>query len=261
MRAAAAVALLTIALSAQPRAPDPARHLAGVTGTFVMLDAAANRYVRLNPARAAQRFPPCSTFKIPNTLIALQSGVAAEANHFVKYDPALKLEGQGPNGAWGRDHTLRSAFANSVVWYYQEIARRVGDARMSAFLRQFDYGDRDMSGGLDRFWLGTLRISANEQVEFLRRLYEGRLGVSARTTSIAKGIMVADETPRWRLSGKTGACRAEGEDVSMWYVGYVEKKGNVYYFALQFGAREYGELFAQRVIKARAILTDLGVLD
>ena len=158
MRAAAAVALLTIALSAQPRAPDPARHLAGVTGTFVMLDAAANRYVRLNPARAAQRFPPCSTFKIPNTLIALQSGVAADANHFVKYDPALKLEGQGPTGAWGRDHTLRSAFANSVVWYYQEIARRVGDARMSAFLRQFDYGDRDMSGGLDRFWLGTLRI-------------------------------------------------------------------------------------------------------
>ncbi len=227
-----------------------------------MLDAARGQYVRLNPERASQRFPPCSTFKIPNTLIALETGAAADADHLVKYDPALKLEGQGPNGAWGRDHTLRSAFANSVVWYYQDIARRVGAARMGTFLRQFDYGDQNTSGGIDRFWLTTLRVSANEQVDFLRRFHEGRLDVSERTTTVAKSIMVAETNARWRLSGKTGACRGENDDdVSMWYVGYVEKPRNVYYFALQFGAPEYGDLFAQRIPKARAILADLGVLD
>ena len=73
--------------------------------------------------------------------------------------------------------------------------------------------------------------------------------------------MLADSTPRWRLSAKTGACRPAGEDATMWYVGYVERDSNVYYFALQLGAKEFGTLFEQRVSKAKAILADLGILD
>jgi beta-lactamase class D len=73
--------------------------------------------------------------------------------------------------------------------------------------------------------------------------------------------MLADSTPRWRLSAKTGACRPAGEDATMWYVGYVERDSNVFYFALQLGDQEFGKLFEQRVSKAKAILADLKVLD
>lgn len=232
------------------------RHFAGIDGTFVLLNGQTGEYTRYNAERAARRFPPCSTFKIPNSAIALESGVAPDPDFTLPYDPALKLD----NPDWGRDHSLRSAFKFSVVWYYQEMARRTGASRMARFVNRFGYGNQDTSGPVDKFWLGRpLRISADEQVQFLQQLYEGHLGLSARTTSLVKDIMLADQTPTARLSAKTGACRTEGEDVALWYVGYVERVGRVYYFALEMGDKDYQALFAQRVPKARAILAELGL--
>jgi beta-lactamase class D len=236
--------------------PDLSRHFVGINGTFVLLDGQTGKYIRYNPGRAGQRYPPCSTFKIPNTAIALESGVAPDPDYTLRYDPALKQQ-----GAWARDHSLRSAFATSAVWYYQEMARRVGANRMTELVRQFAYGNKDISGGIDRFWLGnSLRISADEQVRFLKRFYERRLGLSESTTRLTKEIMVAEEGAGWRLSAKTGACPASADEVAMWYVGYVEKGNEVFYFALQLGDREYGDLFSQRIPKAKAILTELGIL-
>lgn len=94
----------------------------------------------------------------------------------------------------------------------------------------------------------------------MQRLYEGRLGVADRTTNLTKAIALAEQTPRWRLSAKTGSCQPAGSEVSIWYVGYVEKTDGVWYFALQMGDVNYDRLFSQRVTKARAILADLGVL-
>jgi beta-lactamase class D len=248
-----------IALAEQP--PDIARHFAGIDGTFVLLNGRTGETTRFDAKRAATRFPPCSTFKIPNSAIALETGVAPDVDFVLPYDPKLGLEGN-----WARDHSLRSAFKYSVVWYYQEMARRAGAAAMARYVHQFGYGNADTSAGVDKFWLGnSLRISADEQVEFLRRLHDGKLGLSERTTRLVREVMVAEETPSWRLSAKTGACRAEAEDVALWYVGFVEKKnggepGSVYYFALEMGAHEYSPLWNQRVPKARAILTDLGIL-
>jgi beta-lactamase class D len=230
----------------------------GAEQTFVLLDSASGQFTRQNPERASLRFAPCSTFKIPNSAIALESGVAGGLDFMLKYDP---LRDHAARAVWARDYDLQSAFKASAVWYYQEMARRVGMKQMTKFLTQFQYGNQDASGGIDKFWLGnSLRISPNEQVDFLRRLYEGRLGLSVRTTNLVKEIMLVEQTADWRLSAKTGACRAEGEDVVLWYVGWVEKPGHVYYFALEIGDKEYDPLFEQRVPIARKILTELGVL-
>ena len=120
------------------------------------------------------------------------------------------------NRDWARDHTLRSAFRFSVLWYYQTLARRAGLPVETRLVQQFHYGNENTRGGLDKtgepFWVdGTLRISANEQVEFLRRFHEGRLGLFDRTTRLTKDIMVAEEGSGWRLSAKTGACHPTGE--------------------------------------------------
>jgi beta-lactamase class D len=98
-------------------------------------------------------------------------------------------------------------------------------------------------------------------VEFLRRFYQGRLRLSARTVRLTKEIMVAEEAPGWRLSAKTGACHPAGEETSNWYVGYVEKGGAVYYFALQMGGKDYGRAYSERIPISRAILTELGILN
>lgn len=243
---------------------DLTAHLGGLDGAFVLYDRGADRTVRHNPGRAAQRFSPCSTFKIPNTLIALDTGVATGAEFTIPWDPVkdppepwwdeLGLD-------WKRDHTLASAFRASVVWYYRELARRVGKERMDASLARFDYGNRDTSSGADSFWLsGSLAISADEQVEFLRRLYEGRLGVPAEATRIAKEIFVLERGDGWTLSAKTGSGDSPDGRALGWLVGWVERGDNVSFFALNLSGEDAKRVREARVPAAKAILRELGAL-
>jgi beta-lactamase class D len=260
MRRPTTTVLILVLCGGAVAAQDISRHFQGIDGTFVLLNGRTGEYLRHDPKRADQRFPPCSTFKIPNTAILLEIGAASDENHRLNYDPALKQANY-----WAKDQSLLSAFRTSALWYYQVLAEKVGLAVEARYVEQFDYGNRITSGGVDLaspFWIdGSLRISANEQVDFLKRLYEGRLGLSHRTTGLTKEILIAEQNDRWRLSAKTGACQPKGEDASLWYVGYVEKSANVYYFAMQMGEKEFGELFKQRISKPTQILTELGVLN
>ena len=249
-------------LAAMPAAgQDLSKHFQGIDGTFVLLDGQTGAYTRWNAARAEQRFAPCSTFKIPNTAILLEAGAAPDPEFVVKYDPALKASRQ----AWRQDHTLRTAYRDSVLWYYHAVSKNAGMAAEARLVKQFGYGNGDTSGGVDGarpFWIdGSLRISANEQVAFLKRLHDQRLGLSPRTDSLTKAIMIAEQTPAGTLRAKTGACQPAGDaQVTVWYVGYVEKPAGVWYFALELGDKDFGTVFDQRVTKSRAILADLGIL-
>jgi beta-lactamase class D len=262
MRSRRLLASAFVLAAAVPAAgQDLATHFQGIDGTFVLLDGRTGRSTRWNEARAATRFAPCSTFKIPNTAILLETGAAADAGTLVRYDPAWKAS----RDVWRQDHTLQSAYRESVLWYYHALARKAGLAAVTRLVTQFAYGNADTSGGLDGtrpFWVdGTLRISADEQVGFLQRLHENRLGLSDRTVRLTKEIMVAEQSPAGTLRAKTGACRPEGDpQVAVWYVGYVEKPVGVWYFALEMGDKDYGRVFDLRVTKAREILAALGVL-
>ena len=153
--------------------PDWQRHFDafGVRGTFVLLEPANDRYLVLNESRAKQGFIPASTFKIPNALIGLEVGAIADENEVFRWDGKPKIRSE-----WERDQTLDTGMKYSVVWMFQEVARRIGKERMKEWLVRLDYGNRDMRGGIDQFWLqGAIRISAFQQVDFLRKLSEGEL--------------------------------------------------------------------------------------
>src|SRR3977135_4644506 len=115
---------------------------------------------------------PASTFKIPNSLIALETGVVVDPDKDV-------FKGDGvtrPIEAGNKDHTMRSAIAASAVPVYQEIARRIGEERMQKYVDLLDYGNRDIGGGLHQFWLtGNMRIDPIQQVDFVDRLRRGGL--------------------------------------------------------------------------------------
>jgi beta-lactamase class D len=263
MRVACVLAVISLVLAPETPVAQVSfeRHFEGLNGTFVLLNGATGEYIRHNPQRARERFAPCSTFKIPHTAILLESGVAPDPSFTLKYDPTLR---QPSN--WAKDFNLAEAYKASALWYYQQMARRVGMLEERRFIERFRYGNADVSGGIDEagnpFWVdGSLRVSADEQVEFLRRLHDGQLGLSERTTRLTKEVMVAQETLSWRLSAKTGTCQPQGEDTSNWYVGYVEEAKTVHYFSLQIGVPDYGRAYSQRIPIARAILTELGVLD
>jgi beta-lactamase class D len=206
--------------------PELEKYFDGQPGTFVLVDLKRDHILRYNPDRAAQRFLPASTFKILNSLISLETGVIPHENTVIKWDGTSY-----DVPAWNQDHTMRTAIANSVVWYYQELARRVGKERMQTYVDAAGYGNHDISGNIDSFWLdGALRISADEQVEFLKRFYQNELPFAQRNLDIVKDILVLEKTPVSQLSGKTGT-QLRVKPTINWFVGYVEKGDEIYLFA------------------------------
>src|SRR5262249_44181620 len=148
----------------------------------------------------------------------------------------------------------------SVVWYYRELATRVGPARMKDSLEKLHYGNRDISGGVDRFWLNSsLRISPDEEVEFLKPLYLEKLPVSKRSIDIVKDIITLEQTDANKLSGKTGG-GAVGKGALGWFVGYLETKGNVYFFAINLEGANFLAIRDLRITLTKRILSGLGYL-
>jgi beta-lactamase class D len=237
--------------------PDWQKHFDafGVQGTFVLLEPASDRYLVLNESRAKQGFIPASTFKIPNALIGLEVGSIADENEVFHWDGKPKMRHE-----WERDQTLATGMKYSVVWMFQEIARRTGKERMQEWIDRLGYGNKDIRGGIDQFWLqGQIRITAFQQVEFLRKLSEGELPMTQRSQRLVREALVVEKTPVFTLYAKSGSTGMLRNPVN-WWVGWVERKGKPRaYFAMNFIPTTKTR-YEDRIAITRAILDDAGVL-
>jgi beta-lactamase class D len=196
-----------------------------VDGSFVLYDLKNDHYIFYNPAQYHKAYTPASTFKICNSLIGLETGVIRDENFLIKWDSVIRHI-----PSWNKDQDLKTAFHNSTVWYYQELARRVGKDKMKYWLDKTKYGNKDTSGSIDKFWLsGGLRISPAEQLIFLKKLCQNELPFSKRSIDIVKKIMIAKDTNGCIIRAKTGWGYQDNKDIG-WYVGYIESKGNTYFF-------------------------------
>jgi beta-lactamase class D len=258
-------------LTARCEGQDLSAYFKDTTGAFVLYDLKNDRYIRYNAERCRERFSPYSTFKIPNSLIGLETNVISDAEYVMRWDPKKYPEAEGwtapPYVHWKQNHTLRSALKYSVVWYYRDLAKSVGQERMKKYVDGFAYGNHDISGGLDgpqlfqAFWLNSsLRISADEQIEFLKRFYAGKLPVSKRTISIVKEILILEKSSNYTLSGKTGGGASPRGKSLGWFVGYLETGGNVYFFATNIEGENSASIRERRIDLTKNILTGLGYL-
>ncbi len=227
----------------------------GHEGCFVVYDLKNNSYLKYNPQRCTERFIPASTFKIFNSLVGLETGAIKDEFEVFRWDSVNRFYEK-----WNQDIDMINAFKYSAVWYYQELARRIGQERMQKFITENNYGNEDISGGIDMFWLnGGLRISADEQIEMLKKLYNNQLNFSQRTMDIVKRIMIYDQNKEYVMRAKTGwALRVE--DQIGWFVGYVEKGSNVYFFALNLQSKKPEEGFKSRVEITYNILKHLKII-
>ncbi len=205
---------------------------AAAESCFLIYDEQSGRTTREPSEACSTRLTPASTFKIPHALAALDAGVVSEARDIFVYDGAPL-----PFERWKRDHDLASAMRDSVVWYFQRIAERMGSERERRYLKAFEYGNQDASGPLTSFWLGdSLRISPDEQLLFLRRFFGGKLPVREDAARAVTEILAqpdgrivnaAGEHPfaaPWpegtMVYAKTGRGTDQGRTVS-WLVGRV----------------------------------------
>lgn len=237
--------------------PDWASHFraAGVEGTLVLAQEGSNSLHVYNAHRAHTRYLPASTFKILNSLIALETGVARGPQEVFPWDGKPHAF-----AAWNKDLTLREAFAASSVPVYQDLARKIGQERMARYVGQARYGNGDTGGQIDTFWLeGGLRISAVEQIQFLQRLYEGTLPFSKQAMETVKDIMAQDRGADWVLRSKTGWVTSTSTNAG-WWVGWLERGGQVWFFACNIDMDRPHEQLKVRKDIVLAVLGAQGLL-
>lgn len=180
-------------------------------------------------ARIDQRFLPASTYKIPNSLILLQSGVVSDPD-----TDLMVWDGVERGGGWDQDQSLRAGLRRSALWAYQAWARELGPERMQARLATLGYGN-GQSGGpdqIDTFWLlGPLEISAREQVDFLERLHARALPLDEAVQEQVVDMLVFRRGPDWVLRAKTGWAVRDDPNLG-WLVGWLEANEDVWVFAV-----------------------------
>ena len=194
------------------------RYFPNRDGCFILYDLKADKILfRFNEKRCALRFAPCSTFKVALALMAFDKGILKDETTTYKWD-GVQHEIQ----SWNRDTSAADWMRNSVVWYSQRITPQLGPEAIKDYLARFDYGNRDISGGLMTFWLGsTLNISADEQLRFWQRFWRGDLPVSRYATDTTKKLIHLETSPSgMELSGKTGSHTTDKEELG-WFVGHL----------------------------------------
>lgn len=177
-----------------------------------------NEYRVLNNSDIDTRVSPCSTFKIVNSLIALEESIVSENDSYKEWDGKRYYY-----DSWNQNQTMESAFKNSVVWYYQDIARQIGASSMKSYIEKINYGNMDISGGIDEFWLASsLSISPKEQVDLLRSIFLEDKFFSDKNIKYLEELMFIGEYDGIKLYGKTGS---SNEPSIGWLIGFYEHDG------------------------------------
>lgn len=222
------------------------KYFNGKTACIIIYDINQNKLIeKYNPKRCDQRITSASTFKVPLALMAFDQGIFNQNTSF-------KWDGKDKGlSIWNQDQTPKSWFDNSAVWVSQLITPKLGLEKIKGYLREFHYGNQDFSGdpglnnGLTNAWLSSsLKISANEQFEFLKALVNDQLPVSKAAMHNTKENMYIETTPNgWQLYGKTGTGRFQQQQIKMndktklqhgWFIGFITKANQKYIFVLNF---------------------------
>jgi beta-lactamase class D len=231
---------------------------ARVTGTLALFDSKDGVLACSDAERCANAVTPASTFKIPHSMIALETGVVEGPDTVLPWDKQPYS-----NEAWNQDLALRDAFRFSCLPCYRAIARQVGEAAEHEWLHKLAYGNESTGGGADKFWLdGGLLISPLQQVDFLRRFDGGKLPISERTADLVRDIMTLDVTESYVLRGKTGTSMPPDESrLVAWFVGWLEVDERRVYFATLIDGAEPGvdpiqvrRPLTERVLRSRGLM-------
>ena len=214
-----------------------------VDGTIVIESLNSKKIYIHNEQRAKTLFSPASTFKIPNTLIALNEKLITKDSIIVWDKKIREYE------FWNKDQTLQTAFKNSCVWCYQEFASRIGNEKYKKYLKELNYGNKNLGIDVTNFWLDeSLEITAFDQLKFLKRLYKNDLPFKIEDMNLLKEIMIDEKNEEFTIRAKTG-----WEGKYGWYVGYIEIKNDVYFFATNIDTKSKDDLIKRKEITLEAL--------
>lgn len=208
-----------------------------VQGTFGLYDNGQGHFTVYNlPRFTDSTFLPASTFKIVNSLIGLETGVALDSSTIINWDG---IDRGRPE--CNRNMSMKDAFRISCPPWYQELARRIGKPAMQKWLDTLGYGQRygkfTIANNLDTFWLdNSVKVTADEELGIVKKLYFDELPFQKRSQRIVRDMMIWEKDANYTLSYKTGWGYTEKDHALGWIVGWIEENQHPYFFALQVEA-------------------------
>ncbi len=217
---------------------DP--YFQNMNGCFLLYNIKTGVYEKvIGEERCKEQFPACSTFKVPLAVMAFDAGVLKDENDILKWD-GKKNERAIAN----QDHNAKTWMSNSIVWFSQRLTSIIGEQKLKEYLRIFHYGNEDVSAGIMQAWLvppgasgPALKISAYEQVEFMKNLWLNKLAVSARAMQIARDITYIETSPKgFVLSGKTGSNYYDNQNKMRfgWFIAHIDNGDKEYVVVTNF---------------------------
>lgn len=205
------------------------------TGACIFMNCSAEEVSQFNPKGVIEPLPPCSTFKIWNSLIGFETKkITSPDEPFYKWDGQIRQLKE-----WNKDLTFREAFKVSCVPAFQQLAEKIGLETMKKWIDTINYGDKDLSSGITEFWLPvkakkSLLITPKQQAQLICNLINGKIPFSEKTRNFLKEVMLVKKTDKGTLYGKTGSAinlNGDPKQCLGWFVGYVEFNNNTYSFA------------------------------
>ena len=226
----------------------------GINGCFILYDVENDTNIIYNQPRTVQQFLPAYTYKILNSLIALECRVIEDENEIISWDSVERFV-----PAWNKDQNLRTGIKYSVVWFYQELARRIGEARMQSWVDRIKYGNMDIGSEIDNFWLvGELRITPMEQLHFLKKFSNGDLPFNKEHINTVQEILIEDRNDQYVFRAKTGWADF-GQPIG-WYIGYIVYNGKTFIFVNNIDINSNEDAKARKAI-VREVFKELLNID
>lgn len=235
-----------------------------VTGTFGLFDNGSGQFTIYNLSRFKDSaYLPASTFKIVNSLIGIETGRVTNEKMVIKWDGKVRVMPGGDTAhGWNKDLTMEEAFAASALPYYQEVARRIGKDTMQQWIDSLQYGNKQTGTAVDSFWINnTLKISPDEQLGLVKRLYFGQLPFQKRTQDIVKKMMIRENNANYQLAYKTGLGYKENGNLIGWMVGWIEENKHPYFFVLNTEGDAGAKMIEARMNIVKGILKEQGFFE
>jgi beta-lactamase class D len=238
-----------------------------VEGTFGLFNNGNGEFTIYNLNRFKDSaYLPASTFKIVNSLIALESGKISDEKMVIKWDGVVRRYPLGDTAtAWNKDLTMEEAFKASAVPYYQEVARRIGKDTMQFWIDTLGYGTRYQKptiGKIDTFWLdNSVKVTPDEQLGLVKKLYFDQLPFQKRSMRIVKEVMAMEKNSNYTLAYKTGWGFRENGNSLGWMIGWIVENQHPYFFALNIEGAHDLPMPEVRMKMLRGILKQLGFLE
>ncbi|WP_373400640.1 penicillin-binding transpeptidase domain-containing protein [Algoriphagus halophilus] len=235
----------------------------GLKGSTTIYDYQKKQWLSSDIEDSQDQTLPASTFKLVNTLIALDTRAVENEDEIIPWIDDYDTVKYGHRPNIYHSMSMKEAFRLSAGWAYIELAKKIGKPKYKEYLTAIGYGNVDLSIDGDDFWnFGDFGISPANQIEILIGIYEESLPFSEQSFQTLKEMMIEEKTDNYIIRAKTGWTREGGKDTG-WWVGYLETSDNVYFFATRLikDRSENNPNFGScRKTITKEILKQLGVL-